>query len=159
MMRIVRLTITGKAEQRGSKTVVGKRGGGFITTKAGMPIIKDSNPRSKAWMETVQVQSRFQFNGPLLTGPLRLSICFRLPRPKKHYRTGRFAQQLREDAPTLHAGVPDLAKLVRCFEDSLTGIVWDDDRQVCEYGRVRKIWSDGENVFTTAVIQELETTP
>lgn len=57
-------------------------------------------------------------------------ISFTLPRPKGHYRTGRFADQLREKAPRLHGTKPDLDKLLRSTGDALTaaGVYTDDSR-------------------------------
>jgi Holliday junction resolvase RusA-like endonuclease len=57
-------------------------------------------------------------------------ITFTLPRPKKHYRTGKLADQLRADAPRLHGTKPDLDKLLRSTGDALTaaGVYVDDSR-------------------------------
>jgi len=63
--------------------------------------------------------------------PLRLSITFHFKRPKNHYRTGKFQDQLREDAPHYMAIAPDLSKLIRATEDAITqAAVWTDDSQV-----------------------------
>lgn len=59
-----------------------------------------------------------------------MHVTFSLPRPRLHYRTGRFANLLREDAPVHHARTPDLDKLVRGICDALTaaGVYADDSR-------------------------------
>jgi len=63
--------------------------------------------------------------------PLRLSITFHFKRPKSHYRTGKFQDQLRDDAPHYMAQMPDLSKLIRATEDAITqAAVWTDDAQV-----------------------------
>lgn len=64
------------------------------------------------------------------SGPVRLRLDFAFPRPRKHYRTGKRAAELRDDAPALLTGKPDLSKLVRAVEDALTAIVYRDDSQV-----------------------------
>lgn len=65
---------------------------------------------------------------PALVCPVTVSLRFYFPRPKSHYRTGRFAQLLRADAPALHTSAPDLDKLVRLVCDALTiAGVWADD--------------------------------
>lgn len=133
-------TVWGRPQQRGSKTAVpiGKRGGGYLTAKNGRPIIavKDDNPRSKDWMQEVRSAAVgvYGVNRPLVLAPIVLTVRFYFARPRKHYRTGKHASKLREDAPEIHSQSPDLAKLLRCIEDALTGIVWVDDRLVYRYG-------------------------
>lgn len=154
-MQTVKLRIEGKAEQRGSKVPVRLRNGECLM-KNGTPILRDANKKSTKWMDAVARQASLQHRGELLQGPLRLSICFRFTRPNKHYRTGRYAHLLRDDAPREYKStMPDLSKLVRAFEDALTGVVWVDDAQVAEYGRLRKIWTAGEP-YVTAVVQTLD---
>ena len=57
-------------------------------------------------------------------------VLFRIRRPKSHYRTGRYAHLLRDDAPTFvtSRGVGDLDKLLRSTFDALTaaGVIGDD---------------------------------
>lgn len=67
---------------------------------------------------------------------LALHVVFTLPRPRSHYRTGRFAHLLRDDAPALHSSKPDLDKLLRSVGDALTsaGVYADDSR-------VAQVWS------------------
>lgn len=61
-------------------------------------------------------------------GPLTLSVVFTLPRPAGHYRTGRYAELLRPNAPPAPATRPDLDKLIRSTLDALTdaGTMTDD---------------------------------
>lgn len=64
---------------------------------------------------------------------LWLTADFYMPRPKSHYRTGRFAHELRPNAPGwLCATGTDLDKLVRAVGDALTcaGAIVDDRRIV-----------------------------
>jgi Holliday junction resolvase RusA-like endonuclease len=62
----------------------------------------------------------------LYQGPLQLTVLFYVPRPKSHYGV---KGQLKS-APRYPTVRPDVTKLVRPLEDSLTGIVWRDDAQV-----------------------------
>jgi len=57
-------------------------------------------------------------------------MVFTLPRPQNHYRTGKFAHLLKDDAPRLHGVKPDLDKLLRSTGDALTaaGVYRDDCR-------------------------------
>ena len=66
----------------------------------------------------------------LITGPISLTVCFRMPRPKGHYGTGRNAGKLKPSAPDLHIKKPDLDNMLKFVKDCLNGIVWKDDSQV-----------------------------
>jgi len=78
--------------------------------------------------------SRQQYKGSVITGPVFLSIDFWMPRPKSHYRTGKFAGELKPDALVYCPTTPDIDKLVRCTLDGLSvkcgGCVIADDSLV-----------------------------
>ena len=96
----------------------------------------ESSRRAKPWRQDVKADSRAQYKGPVLAGPLFVEIIFWLPRPKSHYRTGKFAGELKPNAPThsVSSGSGDLDKLIRCTLDGLQakcgGTVFEDDSQV-----------------------------
>lgn len=76
-----------------------------------------------------------------LAGPVLVSVRLWFPRPRAHYRTGRYAQELRADAPELHTQYPDLDKCLRLIFDALTVAgVWSDDNQACD-ARGQKRWA------------------
>ena len=69
-------------------------------------------------------------SAPLL-GPLMLQIdCF-FSRPKSHYRTGKNAHLLKDDAPEWHISKPDSDNLQKFIFDALNSIYWKDDSQIC----------------------------
>lgn len=90
---------------------------------------------------------------PPFAGPLAVVIGATFPRPKSHYRTGRHAAELRAEAPTCHAQVPDADKIARAILDALAGVAFGDDRQVSRLS-VAKIWDETPGV--TIRIEELE---
>lgn len=157
----LRFTVYGRPQQRGSKqaVLIPKRGGGWIE-KNGRPIVaaKDDNPKSKEWMATVsQVAGEYMRDcHPRIDGAVRLNVQFYFKRPNSHYRSGKNSHLLKADAPMFHVQTPDLAKLVRCYEDALTGIVWTDDKQVCFYGDIGKHWTE-DSERAECVIEEIET--
>lgn len=59
-----------------------------------------------------------------------IAITFYMPRPKKHYRTGKYAGILKETAPDLHTSKPDLDNMIKFYMDALNGLAWKDDAQV-----------------------------
>lgn len=146
-MRTLQFTVLGRPQQRGSKVAmtIGKKGGGYLTRASGKPIVvcKDSNKKSEGYMQEVRLAAKLALpsDWKLLTGPIELSVVFYFARPKSHFRTGKHTGQLRDDAPVRHAQSPDLAKLVRCLEDSLKGIVWLDDKLVCRYRMIDRQWT------------------
>lgn len=82
---------------------------------------------------------------PLLRGPVRVFATFRFVRPKSHFRTGRNAHQLRDDAPQFQTMHPDLDKLQRAIGDSLTGQVLRDDKQIASW-YVEKVYAEKAGV-------------
>jgi crossover junction endodeoxyribonuclease RusA len=92
---------------------------------------------------------------PPIEGPVKLHAEFHFPRPRNHYRTGRWADVLRDDAPALHARTPDLDKLVRLIGDALTAAgVIGDDRQLYEL-HASKAWTSGAAGWTTIYLNQL----
>lgn len=65
---------------------------------------------------------------------------FVFARPAEHYGTGRNAGKVKPSAPLDHLTKPDVVNLVKPIEDAMTGILWDDDRQVVSF-TASKHWS------------------
>ena len=105
---------------------------------------------SKPWKRTIAAVAPFYKPARPITGPVSVTIDFYMPRPKSHYRTGRYADQLKPDAPVRHTtgGGPyggDRDNLEKAVTDCLTKLgFWKDDGQVCA-GEVRKFWSNGKS--------------
>jgi crossover junction endodeoxyribonuclease RusA len=64
--------------------------------------------------------------------PMSLYATFTMARPASHYRSGRNAELLRDNAPQYPATRPDLDKLIRSTFDALTdaGALVEDSRVV-----------------------------
>ena len=143
--RKLAFTIYGRPQQRGSKRA--------FRLSNGRTIMVDANQQSKAWMTCVQDTVGPLWEGKrLFSGPIELSAVFYFRRPKSHYGTGRNADQLKPSAPEDHAQSPDLAKLVRCLEDALTGVVWLDDRFVHSYRHIHREWTTGSERASVEVV-------
>lgn len=125
----------------------------FVNKKTGRAIITDvSGQRVIDWRASVQNAAANVFDGALLDGPIYLEITFVMPRPKRHFRTGKNAHLLREDAPYYHTSAPDRTKLTRSTEDALTGVIWTDDSRAAD-GPIRKIYGSKPGAHIT--IREL----
>ena len=72
----------------------------------------------------------------MITGPAKLELVFTFPRPKSHVlKSGGLAK----GAPAHKTSSPDLSKLIRCVEDSLTDAkVWTDDSYVVEVNALKR---------------------
>lgn len=67
------------------------------------------------------------------TTPVKAELQFYLARPKGHYRTGRNAHLLKDNAPPRPIQRFDIDKLARAVLDALTSAgVWTDDDQVVD---------------------------
>lgn len=121
----------------------------------GKGIMVESSKALKPWREAVKhaaltlvtrdgntsTYSRPGAHKPL-DGPLTVRAVFTFTRPRSHYRTGRNAHLLRDNAPARPQGTPDLSKLLRSTEDALTDAgIWVDDARVVEYERAAKVWA------------------
>lgn len=108
-----------------------------------------ANKRQKPWMSMVAMVAAEKYSGPALRGAVFITIDFVFPRPKSHFRSGKFSDILKDSAPSFHIQKPDRGKLVRAIEDALTGVIWHDDSQVYKCTSI-KTWSkDG---YTGALV-------
>lgn len=72
-----------------------------------------------------------EFLAPVpMQGPLEATLTFYFSRPISHYRTGKFAGQLKANMPLFHSKRKDLDNLIKFVLDSLNGVAYDDDAQV-----------------------------
>lgn len=136
----VEFFVEGTPRPQGSKR-------GFV--RGGRVVLVENSKYHKAWRKTVSEAAKEAMNPksgaysiPRLEGPLTMALQFFFTRPKSHFRTGKFSDRLKESAPTQHTQTPDLDKLIRSVDDSLTGIVFEDDSQVTSLTSSKQ-WRDG----------------
>lgn len=120
----VYFTVLGTPAPQGSK----------VRTQYGM---REDNPRTKPWRQAVAAEALGAMHDALLTGPVIVHADLYFQRPKAHYLTGG----LRENAPVWHTTKPDMDKLQRALGDAMTGIVFRDDSQICQW-HVRKMYGE-----------------
>lgn len=133
-MITVFVEVVGQPAGQGSKRHVG--GGRMI----------EQSKRVAPWREAVTNAACDAIAGDRIffpiTEPVTVTVTFWFPRPKLHYRTGKSAHLLREEAPYWHAKTPDIDKTLRATLDALTlAGVWRDDAQVADV-RARKLYAD-----------------
>ena len=88
----------------------------------GRGIMIESSQKVKPWRYAIQAKADDCYSGEPITGPVRVEIDFFFARPKSHYRTGKYSDVLKADAPlyTVSHGDGDLDKLDRGVMDSLS---------------------------------------
>ena len=106
----------------------------------------ESSKRVGPWRESICWQSREQYKGEPLEGPLEISVTFWLPRPQAHYRMidGQVSNRLKPGKPlfTTAATQGDVDKVLRSTFDGLAvktgGCIAQDDSQFVRLKLVEK---------------------
>lgn len=116
-MSILRFTVRGEAIPQGSMKAFMPKNGKF-------PIITSDNPRLKAWRNLVAQCSllairQSDFIQIARHTPIRLCVDFYFDKPKSEKGIDKVTR-------------PDLDKCVRAIQDSMTGVLYEDDAQVTE---------------------------
>jgi Holliday junction resolvase RusA-like endonuclease len=127
---------------------------GFYIPKIKRVVMAPDCKRTRSWMDSVACFAKAEYSKPLLTGPLRLEIEFRLLRPQGHYGTGSHAGTIKDSAPKYPTVKPDGVKLTRSTEDAMKGIIWRDDSQVVMHA-IRKVYVDrdpGAEILITQIV-------
>jgi len=127
-MSSVEFFVEGTPRPQGSKR-------GFV--RGGRVVLVENSKYHKEWRKAVSEAAKEAMNPrsgeysiPRLEGPLTMTLQFFFTRPKAHFRTGKYSDELKDSSPDDHTQTPDLDKLIRSVDDSLTGIVFEDDSQV-----------------------------
>ena len=111
----------------------------------GRAVVTQTNrDKQRPWASTISYAAQEAGIVPA-PGAVALAMVFTMPRPKSHYRTGKFAGELRLNQPIQHTAKPDLDKLIRCVLDALTGVAYIDDSQVAEI-RTGKLYGERPGV-------------
>jgi len=90
------------------------------------PILTAASTSVKVWEQTIRAAAQAHAEA-YTTGPVRVRLCFALPRP----------QRLSRQASRSHVKRPDVDKLARAALDALTGVLWKDDSQVCSLTAIK----------------------
>lgn len=118
--------VLGTPAPQGSKRAFRHRTTGRVVT------VESAHERVQTWREAVKAAAWAALPStgryPFGSDPLTVEITFTLARPKSHYRTGRNAHLLRDNAPEYPVTKPDLDKLTRSTFDALVdaGVIGDD---------------------------------
>ena len=108
----------------------------------GVRMIHD-NKRFESFSAEIKDLARNAADGQFFHHGVWLSLAIVRPRPKGHFRSGRNAGQLKDDAPEYPTSKPDATKILRAVEDALTGVLWRDDSQIVRH-QISKDYGDQE---------------
>lgn len=73
--------------------------------------------------------------------PIRVVVRFYFSRPKSHYKTGKNAGVLRDNAPKFHTSRPDFDNCGKFFSDAMNKVFWRDDSVISQCS-ISKMYSD-----------------
>lgn len=109
---------------------------------------------AEGWKSQIAIAARPFLPAVPLGGFLYVRFEFYFPRPKNHYRTGKRAGELREDAPGYCDKKPDVDNAIKACLDALTVLrMWTDDAIVVDV-RARKLYDDGRGSGCIIEIKE-----
>lgn len=130
-----------------------------------LPFAREYDPSAKD-KQDLAVMAQAKAPEKLLDGSLLLEIVAVFQRPKNHYRTGKHAGELKDDAPLWHTSRPDVSNIQKFVEDALNGVWWTDDCKIVAsvayklYGRpktvIRVITTDEDWLSTSTVSRLIE---
>jgi Holliday junction resolvase RusA-like endonuclease len=145
----------GKPEPQGSS-----KGFAYFDRKSGKyrAAVTHDNPKVMPWRSTVQFNAQLAMElagiaGQVTEAPVYLDLKFFVPPPK-----WAVAKMLKGKTVAC-VTKPDASKLLRAFEDALTGLVFKDDSQVVG-AYVRKVYAaPGAQPGVQAVIRTSDPEP
>ena len=89
-----------------------------------------SADKKQTWLQIAKHKPKLP-----LAGDIDLKLIFYMPRPKDHYRTGKYSHLLKEKCKDIvyHSYVPDLDNLIKFICDLISGKhgMICDDSQIC----------------------------
>jgi len=113
-----------------------------LTRIGGRPVIYDASKKEKK--DWLNLAMKYSPSKPF-PGPLRMFLEFYFPRPKNHYRTGKYSDQIKPNAPHIHTSMPDIDNLSKFILDAMNEIFYEDDRQVVELNSHKEYCNDVTN--------------
>ena len=90
-----------------------------------------------------------------LTKPIKAELYFYEVRPKSHYRTGKYAGELKPSAPKFNVVKKDIDNFVKFVFDSLNKHLYNDDSQIFELV-CGKYYSDRDYAYIKGKFIEID---
>ena len=131
-MTFIEFRVFGLPAPQGSKRHIGRG------------IMVESSKKVRPWRTDVQEASRLAYQGKPCDEPVGIEVDFYFPRPKGHYRTGKYSGLLKPYAPTWAVAHTngDLDKLLRSTCDALSfssgGCIVRDDSLIASVNATKR---------------------
>ena len=106
-----------------------------------------STDKKQTWLQIAKHKPKLP-----IKGAIEMFLYFAMPRPKSHYRTGKFAGLLKDTAPDRHISKPDTDNLVKYVLDVLEKGFFCNDSQVYSITAIKEY---GEEPSTHIRIKEI----
>ena len=112
---------------------------------------------AEGWKSQIAVEAIKHRPKQLMDGPIEVVLCFFMPRPKSHHKSGKPDRPLRDSAPIQPTGKPDCDNLAKAVLDCITqiGCFWRDDSQVVELTIVKAYADEYKPSRLEVCIQEV----
>lgn len=111
---------------------------------------------ARDWKALVRMVAAQKMDREPSRGALRVRMVFALSRPSSHFGRGRNQGKLRGRAPAfpMHQR-SDVDNLAKGILDAMSGLVFEDDRQVCTLEVEKRYLATGEVPGTSVAVFEL----
>ena len=117
------------------------------STRTGRMYDPSAKDKKEMWLQIAKFKPKRPF-----AGNIYIRLVFVMPRPKNHYRTGKFKHLLKDSIPEYVSVRPDLSNYIKLIEDVLQPNFYADDSQVVRL-QAEKIY--GRKGKTEVIIEEL----
>lgn len=145
------LEIAGHPTPQGSKRAWVQNGHARMAEQTG--------DRLRSWRQDVKAAAIAARNGSPISEPVFVTLEFRFPRPKAHYRGGKFSHLLKDNAPAYPTSrsTGDIEKLIRSTHDAITSAdLWVDDSLVAAVLASKAFSSADKPAGATVRIEPME---
>jgi len=110
------------------------------------------DPSAKDKLEFV---NKVELPENLLEGALKATLHFYEKRPKCHYRSGRFSDELKPNAPKYNTSKKDIDNFCKFVLDALNKRFYNDDSQIIELCATKNYTKNKEDGFIYMKFQEI----
>lgn len=125
---VIKLVVLGEPTPQQRHRHHQAKGAKFVTTY---------DPSSKKKKEFLKACLPYKPEKPF-EQPLRVDMVFYFSRPKSHYRTGKYAHILKDDAPEYHTSRNDIDNIQKFVFDALNKVFWKDDSCISAVYAIKK---------------------
>lgn len=127
----------------------------FVNRYTGRAQGREANPNTASWRADVRAKAEEEMMfAEMFQKGVRAEMVFFFERPRCHFRTGKNANQLRDDAPQMHSQKPDADKLARAVLDAIAKVVIIDDQRVHTLCVTKRWVSSGEQPGALITVEE-----